>query len=122
MPSDTKKNSMEQVLAIEEVNPKIKESPSFTHVAVVKAYVPAISFHHRLLRQPLAHQVQAITTRSGVQLLEIATKKKETENTQISTKGNERVEQFEETIENDQQLVSNSAQLKVTVPALHSHL
>lgn len=57
-------------------------------------------------------QVQSINIWNGVQLLEITAKRKEIENTQISTEDNEQVEPFEEATENDQQLVSNSPDLR----------
>lgn len=44
LPSDTKKNPQNQVLAIEVVNSEIKEPRSFTLVITVKAYVPPIPF------------------------------------------------------------------------------
>ncbi|XP_022876967.1 uncharacterized protein LOC111395200 [Olea europaea var. sylvestris] len=93
----------------------IIELPSFTPANLVKAYVPSIPFSRRLRRQPTVQQVQAITTRSGVQLPEITVEKKGTVENQVPTTTEELVEQSKEAIENDQKIVSNSSQLKANV-------
>ncbi|XP_022872381.1 uncharacterized protein LOC111391398, partial [Olea europaea var. sylvestris] len=105
-------NLENQVLATEAVNYATIELPSTTPV---KTYVPPIPFPQKLQRQPTAEQVQAITTKSGVQLPQITVKRKETERTQIPTKDKEPMEQSEEAIEEDQQSVSDSPQLKTNI-------
>ncbi|XP_022846187.1 uncharacterized protein LOC111368910 [Olea europaea var. sylvestris] len=105
----------ETVLAAEAVNYATIELTSTTSTTPVKVYVPPISFPQRFQRQPTAEQVQAITTRSGVQLLKITVKRKETEITQMLTKDKEPIEQFEEAIEKDQQTISNNPQFKANI-------
>ncbi|XP_022846320.1 uncharacterized protein LOC111369065 [Olea europaea var. sylvestris] len=116
LPNDTEKNPWEQVLVAEAVNYATIELPSTTSTTLVKAYVPPIPFPQRLQCQPTVEQVQAITTRSGVQLPKITVKRKETERTQMPTKDKKPMEQSEETIEKDQQTVSDNPQLKANIP------
>ncbi|XP_022891701.1 uncharacterized protein LOC111406521 [Olea europaea var. sylvestris] len=111
LPSDREKNPREQVLAVEVVNYVTIELPSTRSTIPVKAYVPPIPFPQRLQRQLTAEKVQAITTRSGVQLPEIIVKRKETEKTQMPTKDKKPMEQSEEEIEKDQQTVLDNPQL-----------
>ncbi|XP_022889000.1 uncharacterized protein LOC111404422 [Olea europaea var. sylvestris] len=68
------------------------------------------------IETPTAKQVQAITTRSGVQLPEITVKRKQTKRTQMPTKDKEPMKQSGEAIEKDQQTVSDNPQLKANVP------
>ncbi|XP_022899408.1 uncharacterized protein LOC111412718 [Olea europaea var. sylvestris] len=115
--NDTEKNPREQVLAVEVVNYATIELPSLTSTIPVKAYAPPFPFPQRLQRQPTVEPVQAITTKSGVQLPEITTKRKEIERTQTPGKGKEPMEQSEEAIEKGQLIVSDSQQLKTKVPS-----
>lgn len=94
--SDREKNLWERVLTVEVANCASFETPSFKPTISVRAYVLHISFSQRLGRQSKEEHVQAIIKMSRVQLLVIGTRRKDIENNQVSTKGEEHVEQSEE--------------------------
>ncbi|XP_022864784.1 uncharacterized protein LOC111384697 [Olea europaea var. sylvestris] len=112
LPRDTEKNPKEQVLAVEAMNYVTIKTPSIKPVTLVRAYVSPIPFPQRLQRQPKNEQVQAITTRSGVQLLEITVKKKEIEENRVPISGEEQVGQFEKSSNVNQEKQSDNPQVK----------